>query len=520
MSIKKMFFVIYAVTGVAILCLGMATFNMFKAQKALNDSHENRYKSYQVAIELRQNSDNLTRLVRTYVVTGDEKYARQYWDLVDIANGKKPRKDGRTITFEQMMRELNFSEDEFRKIKESNDRSNELVATEERAINAMKGLFQDQYGKYTVQGKPDIELARRLVHDEKYHKFVESINEPIDEFYKLLDKRTQAEVDSHIADSYFYLYVILASILFLLLSQIVNYVMIRRKVNKPIEALSKATDKVIKGDMSAFVDYKSNDEMGQLSGGFNLMLDKIKDEMAKALSFQMGLSAAVFIADRDTKILSINDSALKMMKFNRKPEDIIDHMKVKEVFFRDSLTHKAFEGKFMDGVKLVLKDHAGGEFPVLFSTGPVLNSKKEMIAAFAYFIDLRDLENQQKKYLNDQIAPIAGVIEAVAQGDFTRNLELDEKSDLYKLGQNVNIMIGDLHNTLSMVSEAIQATASAANEISSSSEQMAAGAQEQSQQATEVAGAIEEMTKTVYETAKNANEAADMSRTSRVAAEK
>ncbi|HEX2868308.1 MAG TPA: methyl-accepting chemotaxis protein, partial [Ignavibacteriales bacterium] len=47
-----------------------------------------------------------------------------------------------------------------------------------------------------------------------------------------------------------------------------------------------------------------------------------------------------------------------------------------------------------------------------------------------------------------------------------------------------------------------------------------AGAQEQSQQATEVAGAIEEMTKTVYETAKNANEAADMSRTSRVAAEK
>jgi hypothetical protein len=34
---------------------------------------EVRYLSYQAADELRQSSDDLTRLARTYVVTGDEK---------------------------------------------------------------------------------------------------------------------------------------------------------------------------------------------------------------------------------------------------------------------------------------------------------------------------------------------------------------------------------------------------------------------------------------------------------------
>ncbi|MGE5351881.1 MAG: methyl-accepting chemotaxis protein [Acidobacteriota bacterium] len=519
MSIKKMFMLIYGGTGLAIIGLGVATLMMLRAQKELNTSQEIRYKSYQVALEMRQNSEDLTRLARTYVVTGDEKYEKEYWDLVDISNGKKPRKDGRTVSFDQMMKELNFSDDEFAKIKESNDKSNELVSTEQKAMNAVKGLFQDPNGNYTVHGAPDMELARRLVHDENYHRQREIILQPIDEFFKLLDNRTKAEVETHVADSQFYLNVIFAIVALLIIIQIVNFLIIRKKVNKPIDALSGATNKVISGDLTAVVDYKSNDEIGHLSEGFNLMLSKIKDEMAMAQSFQQGLSAAMFITDRNTNILSINQAALNMMKFNKKPEEVIGKLKVKDIFLQDSLSTKSFQGNFANGT-FTLKDHTGVSFPALIQTGPVHNSKKEMVACFANFIDLREIEAKQKQYLNEQIAPIADVIGSVAGGDFTKNLELDEKSDLYKLGQNINKMIDDLHNTLSMVSEAVQATASAANEISSSSEQMAAGAQEQSQQATEVAGAIEEMTKTVYETAKNANEAADVSRGSSQAAEK
>ncbi|HEX2962962.1 MAG TPA: methyl-accepting chemotaxis protein [Ignavibacteriales bacterium] len=519
MSIKKMFMIIYSITGLAIVGLGVSTLLMLRAQKELNESQEVRYKSYQVASELSQNSQNLTRLARTYVVTGDAKYENEYWDLVAISDGKKPRSDGRTISFAQMMKELHFTDEEFAKIQGAKDKSQQLVKTEERAMNAVKGLYQDPNGNYTVHAAPDLELARRILHDDNYHRQVSIILEPINEFFKMLDKRTQDEIDSHIADSYFYLYLSFAIIMVLLITQIFNYLLIHKKVNKPIDILRNATGKIAAGDMSVVVDYMSNDEIGQLSKGFNNMIGKIKDEMSMAQSFQQGLSAAMFITDRDTIILSINQSALNMMKYNKKPEEVIGKLRVKDIFLQDSVSTRSFQGNFANGT-FTLKDHTGAAFPALIQSGPVYNSKKEMVACFVTFIDLRDIESKQKAYLNEQIAPIAEVIGLVSQGDFTKNLQLDEKSDLYKLGQNINKMIADLHNTLSMVSEAVQATASAANEISSSSEQMAAGAQEQSQQATEVAGAIEEMTKTVYETAKNANEAADVSRGSSSAAEK
>ncbi|HEX2865847.1 MAG TPA: methyl-accepting chemotaxis protein [Ignavibacteriales bacterium] len=312
-------------------------------------------------------------------------------------------------------------------------------------------------------------------------------------------------------------YVIIA---FLIVSQAVNYFLINKKVIKPVTELSLATGSLISGDLSVSVDYKSEDEIGRLSEGFNNMIGKINDEIAIARSFQQGISAAMFIADKDTKLLSVNNAILKMLRLNKKPEEVIGKLTVKEAFLQDSVSRNAFQGKFISGEKHFLKDHSGESFPALITSGPIYNSKKEMVACFANFFDLRSIEAEQKQYLNEQIAPIAEVIEEVAHGDFTRTLETDEKSDLYRLSLNINKMIGDLHNTLSMVSEAVQATASAASEISSASEQMAAGAHEQSQQAEEVAGAVEQMTKTVYETAKNANEAADVSRNSSQAAEK
>ena len=43
-------------------------------QRALNQAQTNRFESYALANELRQSSDELTRLARTYCVTGDTEY--------------------------------------------------------------------------------------------------------------------------------------------------------------------------------------------------------------------------------------------------------------------------------------------------------------------------------------------------------------------------------------------------------------------------------------------------------------
>jgi len=66
-------------------------FRVSDKQAQMSQATEARYQSYLLADELRQSSDDLTRLARTYVVTGDPAYEKQYLDILDIGNGKKAR---------------------------------------------------------------------------------------------------------------------------------------------------------------------------------------------------------------------------------------------------------------------------------------------------------------------------------------------------------------------------------------------------------------------------------------------
>ena len=164
----------------------------FFNQRAVNRAQINRYESFRLAQELRASSEDLTRLARTYVVTGDPVYEEQYWHLLDVRNGVKPRADGRTVPLRTLMQAQGFSVEEFAKLKEAENNSNALVTTETIAMNAVKGQFDDGRGGYTRRGPPDPELARRIMHDQKYHADKAIIMGPIAEFETLLDRRTEA----------------------------------------------------------------------------------------------------------------------------------------------------------------------------------------------------------------------------------------------------------------------------------------------------------------------------------------
>ena len=53
-----------------------------------------------------------------------------------------------------MMRDLGFTEAEFDRLAEAQRNSNALVRTEEIAMAAMKGLFDDGTGKLTKKDRP------------------------------------------------------------------------------------------------------------------------------------------------------------------------------------------------------------------------------------------------------------------------------------------------------------------------------------------------------------------------------
>ena len=114
--------------------------------------------------------------------------------------------------------------------------------------------------------------------------------------------------------------------------------------------------------------------------------------------------------------------------------------------------------------------------------------------------------------LEAMVAPIeegVGVLEIMAEGDFTRRIESNYKGNHRLIKDSINSVADSLCSALRSVMEAVEATASASNQISSSTEEMAAGAHEQTQQTFEIAGGVEEMAKTILENTKNASNAAE-----------
>ena len=186
----------------------------YDAQVEVSAAHESRYRSYLLADELRQSSDDLTRLARTYVVTGDQAYEAQYnavldirngkaprpvdyhriyWDFV-AANGKPPRGNETAVSLDDLMKRAGFTEQEFAKLKQAQANSDGLVNLEVEAMNAVKGLSKGPDGKYTVKGEPNLAKARELMHSRDYHQFKAQIMRPVDEFFVLLETRTTERI--------------------------------------------------------------------------------------------------------------------------------------------------------------------------------------------------------------------------------------------------------------------------------------------------------------------------------------
>lgn len=187
------------VSGILILTLIVSIAVTVQIETKMNAAHLNKFISIELANELKQSSQDLTRLARTYVVTGQEKYKNEYWDVVHIRGGEKARKDGRKISLTDLMKQQGFTDAELAKLVEAGKKSDNLIARETKAMNAVEGLFEDEKGSYTRHAEPDFKMARELMHDDAYHKEIQIIMEPISEFETMLTERTNKAVDDLVA---------------------------------------------------------------------------------------------------------------------------------------------------------------------------------------------------------------------------------------------------------------------------------------------------------------------------------
>ena len=90
-KLKTLLALVFISVGVLLLLLVSNSFISRKKANELAEAELQKYYSYQLADELRQSSDDLTRMARTYAVTGNEKYQKFFNRILTIRNGETPR---------------------------------------------------------------------------------------------------------------------------------------------------------------------------------------------------------------------------------------------------------------------------------------------------------------------------------------------------------------------------------------------------------------------------------------------
>jgi len=209
MSLKQMMLLMMVGLGVGMIALAFCIQRLGAATAQVAKAYEVRYDSYLLADELRQSSDDLTRLARTFVVTGDEKWKEQYQEVLDIRAGRRARPaqyhkiywdfraadihpargEEPAVALSELMKRAGFTAEEFEKLSEAERNSNDLVRTETLAMNMVSAA-----GKDLQAGASDLARAQKLMHDDDYHRFKAKIMQPVDEFFAAVDERTQQTI--------------------------------------------------------------------------------------------------------------------------------------------------------------------------------------------------------------------------------------------------------------------------------------------------------------------------------------
>lgn len=268
-TLKKSFLGFFLILLVLGAIVNMAISKLIESNAEVDLAGDKRYQSYLLANEVIANSQNLTRLVRLYATTAKAEYEDKYWDVVNLRAGKIPRKDGRQIALDELLKQAGFTDQEFAMLTEAGRLSAGLVETENKAMHLVKGMYPDSAGQYTVKGPQNLEMARDLVSNAHYEDELEKIRAPIDKFMAMMEERTAREEADAYSNSSEIGIMARGMLLMMLLISMGVLLWLYRLISKEINRSLAAAEKLAQGDLTAELEINRGDELGKLMIAIN-----------------------------------------------------------------------------------------------------------------------------------------------------------------------------------------------------------------------------------------------------------
>jgi len=191
-----------------LLIMTLLFFGYVWAEKQVDLANNQRYKTQLLIDELRQSSDDLTRMIRSYIVTGNVVYLRYfeeilairdgkaprpaqydsvYWDLIAAGIRPKPSADDKVVPLLELMEKAGFNQPELDLLSRAKKTSDALANTEIKAANLLNRETLDKQGAR--------QQAEQLVFGPAYLAQKAEIMSLLDQVIKLSDTRTRYAVD-------------------------------------------------------------------------------------------------------------------------------------------------------------------------------------------------------------------------------------------------------------------------------------------------------------------------------------
>ncbi len=283
----KLQFLVAGSFNILLILLAMALFIGVKWQskdivKLLNEKEC----LFLVSNELKQSSEDLTRLCRLFVATGgDKEYLEEYNKIVAWRSGQIPRPEtvdekispGRRISQIKLLKEFGCTDEELELLKESSKLSEKLVLIERQAMESMQQKAYVEGPCKILPNENYSQFATRIVNDRNYNSEIKKIMKPINKFFTVLESRTSSVIEKNESKLIRKEAAAIAFMDIVILSFITIVILFYRTILSPIFKTSKVLVTLGDGNLTEKLNIKSKNEIGLMSGNLNTMVSNIRD---------------------------------------------------------------------------------------------------------------------------------------------------------------------------------------------------------------------------------------------------
>jgi signal transduction histidine kinase/CheY-like chemotaxis protein/HPt (histidine-containing phosphotransfer) domain-containing protein len=286
-------------TLVMLLAAGLFSVTILQRDTAARrtDAEHQRVTSFRLSDQMRQSSNDLTRMVRLYVTTGEPRYRRFYDEILAIRRGVAPRprdydssfwdrvlaegqstvRTGPPTSLPELMRRARFAPAEFTALNASLRASDHLARLERRVMDVVAPRIAAGVDRAYLG---DVAPQYRLLVDDAYHREKRRIMNAIERFTRLVDARTSAHTAALQARTERLLVSQTGILVLLAITLLLTLALAARTIARPLARLTAVTRRIAGGDWSQRAPAAGVAELRELAGDFNDMADAVEHDLA------------------------------------------------------------------------------------------------------------------------------------------------------------------------------------------------------------------------------------------------